>query len=73
MFTHMRIARPVSQLERSVLMFSQGLGLQKIAESTGTSNSPAARDIPFNPRQPKTISSSSIIRMKMHGSWHVQP
>lgn len=32
MFTHMRIARPVSQLERSVLMFSQGLGLQKIAE-----------------------------------------
>ncbi|KAF0855976.1 VOC family protein [Pantoea dispersa] len=32
MFTHMRIARPVTQLERSVLMFSQGLDLQKIAE-----------------------------------------
>jgi hypothetical protein len=32
MFTHMRIARPVTNLERSFLMYSQGLGLRKIAE-----------------------------------------
>ncbi|PWJ81842.1 UNVERIFIED_ORG: hypothetical protein C7430_102167 [Pantoea agglomerans] len=32
MFTHMRIAKPVSNLERSFLMYSQGLDLQKIAE-----------------------------------------
>ncbi|HBT52883.1 VOC family protein [Erwinia persicina] len=32
MFTHMRIARPVTNLERSFLMYSQGLGLHKIAE-----------------------------------------
>lgn len=32
MFTHMRIARPVSHLERSFQMYNQGLGLQKIAD-----------------------------------------
>ena len=32
MFTHMRIARPVTDLERSLQMYSQGLGLQKIAD-----------------------------------------
>lgn len=32
MFTHMRIARPVTDLERSFQMYSQGLGLQKIAD-----------------------------------------
>ncbi|EPF2243861.1 VOC family protein [Citrobacter werkmanii] len=32
MFTHMRIAKPVNNLERSFLMYSQGLGLHKIAE-----------------------------------------
>jgi hypothetical protein len=32
MFTHMRIARPVTNLERTVLMYSQGLDLRKIAE-----------------------------------------
>lgn len=34
MFTHMRIARPVTNLERSVQMYNQGLGLQKIAAFT---------------------------------------
>ena len=34
MFTHMRIARPVTNLERSFLMYSHGLGLKKIAEFT---------------------------------------
>ena len=32
MFTHMRIAKPVTDIETSFLMYSQGLGLQKIAE-----------------------------------------
>ncbi|EAU0764657.1 VOC family protein [Salmonella enterica] len=32
MFTHMRIAKPVTNLERSFLMYNQGLGLHKIAE-----------------------------------------
>ena len=32
MFTHMRIAKPVANLERSFLMYSKGLGLHKIAE-----------------------------------------
>lgn len=32
MFTHMRIAKPVTDLERAFLMYSQGLGLRKIAE-----------------------------------------
>ena len=32
MFTHMRIAKPVANLERSFLMYSNGLGLHKIAE-----------------------------------------
>ncbi|PJZ07540.1 prolyl endopeptidase [Pantoea rodasii] len=32
MFTHMRIAKPVTDLERSFQMYSQGLSLQKIAE-----------------------------------------
>ncbi len=32
MFAHMRIAKPVTNLERSFLMYSQGLGLHKIAE-----------------------------------------
>lgn len=32
MFTHMRIARPVTDLERSFQMYSQGLGLQKLAD-----------------------------------------
>lgn len=32
MFTHMRIAKPVTNLEKSFLMYSQGLGLHKIAE-----------------------------------------
>ncbi|RDT50001.1 VOC family protein [Escherichia coli] len=34
MFTHMRIARPVTNLERFFLMYRHGLGLQKIAEFT---------------------------------------
>ncbi|QJT81031.1 VOC family protein [Kosakonia sp. MUSA4] len=34
MFTHMRIARPVTNLERSFLMYSYGLGLQKVSEFT---------------------------------------
>ncbi|MCG1032778.1 VOC family protein [Bacillus amyloliquefaciens] len=32
MFTHMRIARPVINLEKAFLMYSQGLGLKKIAD-----------------------------------------
>ena len=32
MFTHMRIAKPVTNLERFFLMYSQGLELKKIAE-----------------------------------------
>lgn len=32
MFTHMRTAKPVTDIETSFLMYSQGLGLQKIAE-----------------------------------------
>lgn len=32
MFSHMRIARPVTRLDRTFQMYSQGLGLQKIAE-----------------------------------------
>ncbi|ELY3083150.1 VOC family protein [Klebsiella aerogenes] len=32
MFTHMRIAKPVTDLARSCLMYCQGLGLHKIAE-----------------------------------------
>ncbi|ESE87481.1 TPA: hypothetical protein ACLFWE_004407, partial [Salmonella enterica subsp. houtenae serovar O:57:z4,z32:-] len=32
MFTHMRIAKPVTNLEMSFLMYSQGQGLHKIAE-----------------------------------------
>lgn len=31
MFTHMRIARPVTHLEQTALMYCQGLELQKIA------------------------------------------
>ncbi len=32
MLNHMRIARPVTNLEKSCRMYSQGLGLQKIAD-----------------------------------------
>ncbi|EBF9026268.1 VOC family protein, partial [Salmonella enterica] len=32
MFTHMRIAKPVTNLEMSFLMYSQAQGLHKIAE-----------------------------------------
>lgn len=32
MFTHMRIARPVTDLERSCQLYCQGLGLQRIAD-----------------------------------------
>jgi len=32
MFSHMRIARPVTSLERSFLMYSRGLGLQRLAD-----------------------------------------
>lgn len=32
MFTHMRIARPVTSLESTFQMYSQGLGLHKIAQ-----------------------------------------
>lgn len=32
MFTHMRIAKPVTNLERSFLMYSKGLSLKKIAD-----------------------------------------
>ncbi len=32
MFTHMRIAKPVTNIEDSFLLYSQGLGLHKIAE-----------------------------------------
>lgn len=34
MFTHMRIAKPVTNLERAFLMYSQGLGMKKIADFT---------------------------------------
>lgn len=32
MFSHMRIAKPVTDLERASRMYSQGLGIHKIAE-----------------------------------------
>ncbi|WP_437891161.1 VOC family protein [Phytobacter sp. V91] len=32
MFSHMRIAKPVTDLQRTFLMYNQGLGLEKIAE-----------------------------------------
>lgn len=34
MFSHMRIARPVTNLERSFRMYSQGLSLKRIADFT---------------------------------------
>lgn len=34
MFSHMRIARPVTDLARACTMYSQGLELQRIADFT---------------------------------------
>ncbi len=34
MFTHMRIAKPVTNIERSFLMYSQGWGCRKLLNST---------------------------------------
>ncbi|MDO6409403.1 VOC family protein [Pantoea phytobeneficialis] len=34
MFAHMRIAKPVTNLERAFLMYSQGLEMKKIADFT---------------------------------------
>jgi len=34
MFTHMRIAKPVTNLERSFLMYSQGWVCKKLLNST---------------------------------------
>ncbi|EMA1803163.1 VOC family protein, partial [Cronobacter turicensis] len=33
-FTHMRIARPVTNLEKSFRLWSQGLGLTRLADFT---------------------------------------
>ena len=37
MFSHMRIARPVTDLARACTMYSQGLELQRIADFIVTS------------------------------------
>lgn len=84
MFTHMRIAKPVTDIETSFLMYSQGLGLQKIAEFNDhdgfngimlgrkdlgcISNSLIANTIRSNRCIPQRIYSFFIIRMKKNGA-----
>ncbi len=88
-FCHMRIARPVSELDTTASMYCAGLGLEQLGSFTdhegfsgimlgapkraGIWNSPTAATIPSPPRQAMKICWCCTIRSRRHGRHSAQP